>query len=234
MSDNGTNFVGAERILKDKLKRIDQEKIHRQMSQRGIKREFIANRSPRWGGAWERLVQSTKKVLYPFHLGQTLTDELLQPTPCIVENILNGRPLTRISTDPDDELPLTPNMLLTSTRCANLPPGVFKKRDFYSRRYWRQANFIADCFQRRWLIEYLPTLQTRSKWQDAQQNLKKVDLVLLSDEQLHRGQWRLGIVTKPISGNDGLVRSAKVKFDGTIKTRPVVKLCSLELDCDTS
>ena len=68
----------------------------------------------------------------------------------------------------------------------SLPPGVFKKRDLCSRRFWRKANVIADCFLRRWLIEYLPTLQTRSKWHDAQQNLKNGDLVLVSDEQVHR------------------------------------------------
>ena len=54
--------------------------------------------------------------------------------------------------------------------------------------------------------------------------------MLVSDEQLHRGQWPLGVVIEPISGNDGLVRSAKIKFDGNIKTRPIVKLCKLELD----
>ena len=47
--------------------------------------------------------------------------------------------------------------------------------------------------------------------------------MLIADEQLHRGKWHLGIVIEPISGNNGLLRSAKVKFDGTIKTRFVVK-----------
>ena len=119
MSDKGTNFVGAEKILKDELKRIDQGKIHCQMSQRGIKWKFIAARSSHLGGVWIRLVQSTKKAMFPFLRRRTLTDEFLQTTLCIVENILNDRPLTRISTDPDDELPLTPNMLLVRKRCES-------------------------------------------------------------------------------------------------------------------
>ena len=105
--------------------------------------------------------------MYPLLQGQLLTDELLKTIFCILKNILNDRPLTRISTDPDDELPLTPNMLLVGKRCESLPPGVFEKRDVYSRRYWRQANFIADLFWRRWLLEYLPTLNNRSKWHDV-------------------------------------------------------------------
>ena len=79
----------------------------------------------------ERLVQSTKKVMHPLLRGQTLTDELLQTTLCIVKNILSDKPLTRISTDPH-ELLLTPNMLLVGKLCESLPPGVFKKRDVYS------------------------------------------------------------------------------------------------------
>ena len=232
MSDNGTNFVGAEKVLREELKKIDEGKIYRAMSQKGIKWKFIAARSPHWGGVWERLVQSTKKVMYALLRGQSLTDELFQTTLCIVENILNDRPLTRISTDPNDELPLTPNMLLTLRKCESLPPGIFDKHDLFSRRYWRQANFIANCFWKRWLAEYLPTLQVRSKWHNIEKNLKQGDLVLVSDEQVHRGQWPLGIVTEPIHGNDGLVRSAKVKFEGSVKTRPIVKLCRLELDFD--
>ena len=54
--------------------------------------------------------------------------------------------------------------------------------------------------------------------------------MLVSDEQVHRGRWPLGIVKEPVSSNDGLVRSALVKFDGTVKTGPIVKLCKLELD----
>ena len=57
--------------------------------------------------------------------------------------------------------------------------------------------------------------------------------MIVSDEQLHRGQWPLGIVEEPIFGKDGLVRSAKVKFNGTVKIRPITKLCRLELDLPT-
>ena len=63
MSDNGTNFVGAEKILKDELKRIDQGKIHCQMSQRGVKWRIIVSRSQHLGSVWKRLVKFTK-VMY--------------------------------------------------------------------------------------------------------------------------------------------------------------------------
>jgi hypothetical protein len=230
ISDNGTNFIGGERELRENLKAINQTAVEQWMVQREIRWKFIAARSPHWGGVWERLVKSTKQVMYSLLKGQTLTDELLQTTLCTVEGILNDRPLTKISTDPKDEQPLTPNMLLAGRRVESLPPGVFDKKDLYSRRYWRQMNYLADVFWRRWLAEYLPILQSRSKWATERENLEKGDLVLVSEDNIPRGQWPLGIVTEPIPGEDGLVRSAKIKFQGTVKTRPITKLCRLEED----
>ena len=61
MSDNGTNFVGGEKILRDELRKIDQKRVNSTLTQRGITWKFIAARSPHWRGVWERLVQSTKK-----------------------------------------------------------------------------------------------------------------------------------------------------------------------------
>jgi transposase InsO family protein len=58
ISDNGTNFRGAERELADALQQLDQTKIHNEMTAKGIQWEFIPPRSPHMGGVWERLVQS--------------------------------------------------------------------------------------------------------------------------------------------------------------------------------
>ena len=227
-SDNGTNFVGGERELREQLKAMNQRNLDCWAMRRDIKWHFIAARSPHWGGVWERLVQSVKKIMFSLLKGQRLTDELFQTTLAIVESILNDRPLTKVSTDAKDEDVLTPSMLLGARSSDSLPPGLFDKRELYSRKYWRQANYLADMFWRRWLKEYLPTLQSRSKWTTVEENLKTNEIVLVADDLLPRGQWPLGIIVEPLPGSDGLVRSAKVKFQGTVKTRPIVKLCRLE------
>ena len=54
------------------------------------------------------------------------------------------------------------------------------------------------------------------------------DLVLIADENVHRGKWPLGKVVDVFRGKDGYVRSAKVKTSLTVLTRPVTKLCFLE------
>ncbi len=62
-SGNGTNFVGADNELKTCLARLDQEKIYNPLTLQGIEWHFQPPLSPHFGGAWERLVQSTKKTL---------------------------------------------------------------------------------------------------------------------------------------------------------------------------
>jgi len=145
-----------------------------------------------------------------------------------VEWILNGRPLTPVSSDPKDLNPLTPNHLLLLGANPNLPPGVFSKKEMYSKQCWHQVEYMADIFWRRWLKEYLPTLQERAKWTKPRHCLATGDLVVIVDDNVHRGKWPLGRVTEVFMGKDGNVRSAKVKTATTILIRPITKLCFLE------
>ena len=60
-SDNGTNFVGAERELKECLDRMEQAKISDILSQGRIQWFFNPPSAPHFGGGWKRLVKSAKK-----------------------------------------------------------------------------------------------------------------------------------------------------------------------------
>ena len=133
-----------------------------------------------------------------------------------------------IHDDPTDAEPLTPNHLLMLKSNQAMPPGSFSKQDQYSRRRWRQVQYLADVFWRRWLREYLPTLQKRQRWFYVCRDLKEDDLVLIVDENIPRGQWRLGRVVLVHKAKDGHVRSAVVKTRSGHLTRPISKLCLLE------
>lgn len=61
--DNGTNFVGAEKELREALKRLDSEWIGDQLSDEIVQWQFNPPSSPHFGGAWKRLVQSAKRAL---------------------------------------------------------------------------------------------------------------------------------------------------------------------------
>ena len=52
----------------------------------------------------------------------------------VVESIVNGKPITKLSDDPRDERPLSPNHLLMLRSGPMLPPDKFESRDEYLRR----------------------------------------------------------------------------------------------------
>ena len=83
------------------------------------------------GGIWERTVRYIRKVLKGLLKEQTITDESLATLICEVEAILNGRPLTKVSSDPKDAEAITPNHLLVLCSEPELPPGLFRKEDNY-------------------------------------------------------------------------------------------------------
>ena len=90
-----------------------------------------------------------------------------------------------------------------------MPPGVFVKADLYCQRRWRQVKYLADVFWKRWLSEYLLTLQEPQKWVKPCYNFAVGDLVLVVDEKVHRSQWPVGHTVEVHPGRDGFIRSAK-------------------------
>ena len=62
---------------------------------------------------------------------QTLDDDGLHTVMCEVEAILNDRPITQLSDDPNDMEALTPNHLLLLKGKPALSPGLFKSSDMY-------------------------------------------------------------------------------------------------------
>lgn len=66
------------------------------------------------------------------------------------------------------------------------------------------------------------------KWQYTKSNVKVGDLVLIAGENTPRGLWPLGLVVEVYEGDDGLVRSVKVKTKCTHLVRPITKIVMLE------
>ena len=157
--------------------------------------------------------------------GQTVTDEVLDTVLAEVAALLNGRPLTHVSVDPEDLEPLTPNHFLLGRPQPHLPPAPESSCHELSKREWRQAQALIDQFWRRWMEEYVPTLIERSKWLASHRNLQEGDVVLVVEPNTPRGIWPMGRVQQVHPGPDGVVRVATVRTMTGIYVRPVSKLC---------
>jgi hypothetical protein len=140
-SDNGTNFVGSAKELRQEINKLNHSKLLSTLQLENITWEFNPPSGSHFGGVWERLIRSVRKVLFSLLKGQNerFSDESLLTLFCEVEAILNSRPITKCSDDINDLEALTPNHILLLRPGQDLPCGVFDSRDNYVRRRWRQC-----------------------------------------------------------------------------------------------
>ncbi|XP_055957902.1 uncharacterized protein LOC130013202 [Patella vulgata] len=228
-SDNGTNLIGAQKELKQSLYDLNQTQIENFSTQGGFKWHFNPPTASHFGGLWERQIRTIRKILYGILCEQFLrtaqSDEELITFLCEVEAVINSRPLTCVSSDSNDLEVITPNSLLMCHQNVLFPPGLFNERDVYSKRRWRQIQYLTDLFWKRWTDEYLHSLQRREKWLNPSRNIKVGDIALIVDSSAPRGSWPMGIVEEVYPDKHGLVRSVKLRTKTSILTRPIAKLC---------
>lgn len=148
-SDNGKNFVEAAKELKEARATLNHNRIQ-VLLQKGIQWNFNPPSASQYGGVWERVIQIERKVLTFVLRLQTLDDDGLCTVLCEVESILSS-PQTRLSDDPNDLEPLTSNHILLMKGKPVVPPGLFSKDYLFTKRKWRQVQYIADLFWKRWV-----------------------------------------------------------------------------------
>lgn len=232
ISDNGTNFVGAN----SELKRLAGEfskwssYIDAELSKEGngIKWEFIPPRSPHFGGLWEANIKIMKRHLTKI-VGQTiLTFEEFTTVLAQVEGVLNSRPLTPLSNDPSDLNPLTPAHFLIGRPITSAPDEDLKATPSNRLATFQRMQQLTQQFWSRWKREYINQLQIRNKWKTTNpQQLREGLLVLVIEPNEPPATWRMGRISKLISDQDNVVRTVMIKTArGEIK-RAVSKVCVL-------
>lgn len=61
-SDQGTNFISADKKLQEAIKTLNQNKIQDAMSQKGIQWIFNPPAASHHGGVWERQIRSQEST----------------------------------------------------------------------------------------------------------------------------------------------------------------------------
>ena len=210
-SDNGTQLVGASNELKTIVKNIDWQKMKEYSHNNMTEWNFSPGNAPWYNGAAEALVKCTKRALNAMVGDQIMTFAELQTVMFEVAQLLNQRPIGVQPKSPNDGTYLCPNDLLLGRSTSHTPQGPFQERS--SKKF--RLDFlqsIVGAFWKRWTREVFPTLVIQPKWHTEQRNLKIGDVVLVQDSNLVRGKWRMAVVSKSESSEDGRVRRVKLKY----------------------
>lgn len=227
-SDNGTNFHGTNKVLKQEVQALERAGVVNAVDKCGIVWKFNPPRASHHGGVWERCIRTARQILDCMlrELPHALTEESLCTLMCEIEHIMNNRPLTTPSEDASDLEALTPNHLL-QLQGGNCHPFQNYDQEKFVRNSWKRVQGLADAFWHRWKKEFLSELRSRQKWTRKRKNLTQGDLVLTVDNNLPRNQRTMGLVIECMPGPDGLVRVAKIKTKQGVYKRPINKLCLL-------
>ena len=234
-SDNATNFVGARNEMKEALKELNEYiQEHDKMLKMGIDWEFGPPEASHHYGLHERQIRTIRKIMLglPDLTHTNPSDEDLLTLFKEAEFIMNTRPLARCG-DRERLPPLTPLALMTG-KCEGEPLNdISNDRDTLRRRY-KYTQRIADLWWRRWIQEYIPLLQQRSKWLKEEKNISPGDLVLLCDEPMPRGKYPWAVISEVKFDTDGMVRTVLArKADGTVRTRDIRKIALIERSSST-
>ncbi|KFM59784.1 hypothetical protein X975_08509, partial [Stegodyphus mimosarum] len=215
-SDNGTNFRGAQRELSN----IDWEKILRQTATERIIWKFNPPTAAWWGGWWERLVRMVKELLRRTLGNAVLTTEELQTVLCDCESIINSRPLTYLSENSDDLVPLSPAMFLIENRNSGVPDVDFCDSKNLRRRVRHRQKLFND-LRHRFRKEYLGLLVQNKIQKGPSSELRLGEIVLIGDDVKKRMHWPLARVVRLIPGKDGKVRTVELKTQAGVLLRPI-------------
>ena len=229
-SDNGTNFVGASKELREMFNRCTSqvpEEIGKLLANDGTTWSFIPPHAPNFGGLWEAGVRSTKAHLKRVIGDSTLTFEELSTVLTQIEACLNSRPLSHMSSSPDDPMPLTPGHFLIGEPLIILPDEICEIKHINNLQRWKLTQKIMRDFWKKWSEEYLVTLQQRYKWNIKGNEPKIDDVVVLKDHNLPPAKWLLGKIVNIHSGKDNITRVVTIKTKNGLCKRPCNKLCFL-------
>ena len=98
--------------------------------------------------------------------------------------IVNSTPLWATLSDPNEPLPLSPNMLLTQKNDIPSAEEPLNERDLiqYGPKRWKKIQVLADIFWSNWRTHYLSQFHKRSKWTKTSNSPAIGDVVIVKDD----------------------------------------------------
>jgi hypothetical protein len=206
-SDNATNFIGANRELRNLFKQANfNTAIVNHLANEQISWHFIPPRSPHMGGLWEAAVKSTKGHLKRVIGNVILNYEELNTLLTMIEACLNSRPLTPVSNEAADFSALTPGHFLIGDALTSPAEPDLSEIPCNRLNRYQLLMKLRQHFWSRWSKEYLHQLQQRTKWTSTIDHPQENTLVVLREDNVAPLQWPLGRIHAVHPGPDGVIR----------------------------
>ena len=236
VADNGTNFRGASKEIREAILKWNKEQISQEFFKKGLTWRWGPPRAAHVNGVSERLVASSKKHLKILLGNEVVHNNVFETFIAMVSGILNRRPLTYASSDTDDPHILCPLNLIFPYSCIDsattIMPPTPSDGDCV-RANWQTVRSLLDRFWEKWRKEYIITLQERKKWTSSSKNPFEGQIVLICDDLVPRGLWRTGIVEKLIGEDPNHIRRVLLRLpNGSMMERHVLHVVPLEMDPD--
>lgn len=232
-SDRGTNFIGAANEMPNMLYDAQQQQTQLVINECLASRtewNFIPAHSPHMGGLWESGVKAMKYHLARVLHQTKLTEHKFRVVITQIEACLNSRPICKLTEDPEDLEVLTPGHFLIGRALTTLPDPDVTSVPVNRLKMYQHAQRLSQDFWKQWHLDYLQSLQQRSKWTRKQNNVAVGHIVLLKEDNIPQARWLLGRVTNVTYGADQLVRVVEVRCKSAILSRSIHKLCLLPTD----
>lgn len=233
LSDNGKTFRAAAKFLHAVFK---DDTIQDYLVSLGCQWVFNVEYAPWWGGVFERMVRSTKCCLRKMIGRASLTQDEMLTAVIEIEGVINSRPLSYVSAS-DIEEPLTPSHLIVGRRLLNLPDNLnclqdpddedFEIDASKLTRHMKHLASVLNHFWKRWRSEYLAELRESHRYASKKMvrasGVNKGNIVIVHDDSLPRGYWKLGRIQELFPGRDGLHRSALVRVASRNREHTLLK-----------
>ncbi|CAG7785122.1 unnamed protein product [Allacma fusca] len=171
-SDCGSNFVGADRELRRDLEFLRTTdgvtEVTKSLSSQGVKWHFNPTSSPHFGGLWESGVRLFKGHMKRVIGATTLNFEEFTTILTQIEACINSRPITPLSSDPNDLSALTPGHFVVGEPLNSIPEPDLTDLKITRLSRWQHCQQMLQHLWRRWHREYLHTSKMGNNYRECQ------------------------------------------------------------------
>ena len=199
--------IGHQKVNKE----IGHQKVIQFGVLKGLTWHFSTPSAPWKNGCAEALIKSIKKSITVVIGDQVLSFPELQTVVFEAANIVNERSIAVNARDLDNGSYLCPNDLILGRASSSVPSGPFKGCTNPRKRF-EFVQSLVDCFWKKWIRDFFPSLIIRPKWHMKNRNAHVGDIVIMQELNALRGHWKLGKVSKVYTSEDGVIRNVDMQY----------------------